>query len=324
MARVTFRDIQPNQNVTLEGMVSGDVVTNAAKNGRQYSRFTLSDKSGSIDAMLFESEDRVPKTGVVYTVAGRTELYQGKLQIKVREIGPRTTVGDDDFLKVSEFPVDEMWGVITRVISEMESTWIAQVASDIMLRPGYVEAFQTSPAATGMHHAFIGGLLEHTSQMCLTAEKLFELPFYAENLNKDLCLFGILFHDWAKLLEYDPGAGFKKTIQGMLVPHIPYCGAMIFESANKLGVPEVVRDHLMHVVLAHHGQVAWGSPVDMAIPEAAFVHYIDHLHGDVFGWLQKIESKPGEELIKHTGRTLLGQRFSDILRACEEQTPTGT
>ena len=237
-------------------------------------------------------------------------------------MGPRTTESDEDFIAISKYPVGQMWGVITEVLTNFESNYFGSVASDIMLNQGYTEAFQTGPAASGMHHAFVSGLLEHTSQMCQTALKLFELPFYSEALNKDLCLFGILFHDFCKIMEYHPGAGFKRTLQGILVPHIPMMGALIFETCNKFGVPEVIRDHMMHVVLAHHGQQAWGSPVDMAIPEAAFVHYLDHLHGDVFGWIQKIEAASKEETTKSLSRTLVVPRFSDILKTCEVTTAT--
>lgn len=317
MAKLTVKDLQPNQQVTLEAMVRGNVETKIAKTGRQFAKFVIGDKSGTLDAMFFECEGRVPTSGTVYTVSGLVDSYLGKPQIKIKELKPRTTEGDEDFLIVSKFPVDEMWGTILRVISEMQSNYFARVSSDIMLEQGYANSFKTSPAATGMHHAFLSGLLEHTSQMCLTAEKLFELPFYSESLNKDLCIFGILFHDFSKMFEYDQGLGFKKTTQGILVPHIPMMGAIIYETCNKFGIPEVIRDHMMHVVLAHHGQQAWGSPVDMAIPEAAFVHYIDHLHGDIFGWLQKIEASPGEELIRHTGRTLVAKRFDEVLKSCE-------
>ncbi len=77
---------------------------------------------------------------------------------------------------------------------------------------------------------------------------------------------------------------------------------------------------MMHVVLAHHGRVEWGSPVTMNIPEAGFVHYIDHLHGDVFGWTQKLESDgAGQEILrmKYGGNELVVERFSDILKKCE-------
>jgi 3'-5' exoribonuclease len=172
-----------------------------------------------------------------------------------------------------------------------------------------------------MHHAFQGGLLEHTLQMTECADALLKLPFF-EPLNRDLCLFGILFHDFGKIFEYHPDHGFKKTIQGVLVPHIPMMGALIFETCNKFGVPEIIRDHLVHVVLAHHMQLAWGSPVIPAVPEAAFVHYVDNLHGTVFGWLQKIEankSSGSEILTKWDGvnSALLATPFTTILKTVE-------
>ncbi|NBO55884.1 MAG: HD domain-containing protein, partial [Actinobacteria bacterium] len=219
---------------------------------------------------------------------------------------------DEEFDRVSQFPVDEMWSRIVSAIVGMQNAQIRDIASDIMFGQGLEEAFKKAPAASSMHHAFQAGLLEHTSQMVEIAHKLFELPFIRNALNKDLCVFGILFHDFGKIFEYEHTGGFKHTIQGRLVPHIPMTAAIIFETANKLAVSEIVRDHLMHVVLAHHGKVEHGSPVDMAVPEAAFVHYVDNLHGDVYGWIQKMEETKNET-VKHGSRHIITKRFDAIL-----------
>jgi 3'-5' exoribonuclease len=172
-----------------------------------------------------------------------------------------------------------------------------------------------------MHHAFKGGLLEHTLQMLQTGETLLKLPFYAEVLNKDLCLFGLMMHDFSKIFEYSPTAGFKKTIHGVLVSHIPKTACLIELSADKFGVPDEIKDHLQHVVLAHHGCLEYGSPVDMATPEAMFVHYIDNLHGDIFGVVQKMatEVPAGAEIWKHpvTRKNLVVKRFNEVLKEYE-------
>jgi 3'-5' exoribonuclease len=304
-----------------------EVKTGVTKRNTQFARGTLSDKSGSVVFVMWDLGPSIPAVDTIYHVTGSVSEYEGKPQIKIERLAPRESTDDEDFAVTSSYSVEEMWAKVCGYIEGFESTYFRTVAFDLMHQQGFEEGFRISPAASYMHHAFVGGLLEHTSQMCETVEKLFTLPFYRDALNKDLCMFGVLFHDFGKMFEYQQSAGFKKTVQGLLVPHIPMTSQLVFETCNKFGVPEVIRDHMCHVILAHHGKLAYGSPVDMATPEAAFVHHVDNLHGDVFGWIQKIATSTHEEYIKHSDRQLITVRFSEVLRACEEReatTPTSS
>ena len=294
-----------------------DVSTGTTKRNTQFIKCKLADKTGSVVAVWWDWDGKALPGGVM-RVEGQVSEYQGLPQIVISGLFPRETVSDEDFEKTSKYDPASMWQVISSAVDDMESAFIKDVSMDILYGQGYQDAFKRCPAATSMHHAFSAGLLEHTSQMVQLAKSALNLPFMAEALNKDLCLFGIIFHDFGKIFEYEHTGGFKHTLQGRLVPHIPMTSAIIYETCNKFSVPEVVRDHMMHVVLAHHGRMEWGSPVDMAIPEAAFVHYIDNLHGDVFGWIQKIEESKAE-LAKHGSRNLLTQRFSTVLTEIERR-----
>lgn len=307
--------------VRIDLMVS-TVRVGETKTGKNAVWLDLQDRSATLPAVKWDynpATDGTFEQGKVYWFEGYTAEYKGKPQIKLDRASPYSASMLDPTLyeKITQFSIPEMWDKIVGYVESMENDTVRSVARDILLNQGYEEAFRNGPAATGMHHAFKGGLLEHTSQMCETTDQLFGLPFYSQNLNKDLCLFGVIFHDFGKIFEYKQDSGFAKTLQGFLVPHIPMMGAIIFETCNKLEVPEIIRDHLMHIVLAHHGQVQWGSPVDMAFPEAGFVHYIDHLHGDVFGWLQRMEGSKEEVLNERGKRTLVNKRFSAILEECE-------
>lgn len=274
---------------------------------------SISDITGSMHAVWWEYDGK-PYSGVVHIVGEvETDKRNGGTQLKIQSISPRTTTSDEEFEKISKHDPESMWQTIQTAITNIDNADIRMVLSCIFYDDRYTEAFKCSPAATGMHHAFKHGLLEHTSQMVETVDALFKLHCYYSNLNKDLCMFGVLMHDFCKIFEYSQKIGYPKTIQGILVPHIPMGGAIIYETCVRFGVPEVIRDHMMHVVLAHHGQQEYGSPVDMAIPEAGFVHYIDHLHGDVFGWLQKIETSKGE-FEQVFNRKLVVKRFDDILQ----------
>ncbi len=312
--RVEIQSLQSGQQVD-EDYLLRDVKTGTTKRGTPFIRCQLCDKSGSVVAVFWNWDGREIPSGVV-RVRGRVDEYQGVPQIVIESIAARESTSDESFIKTTRYSVEGMWNEILSAIYDMENHHIRAVAYHLFVEGGYAQAFKTSPAATTMHHAFQGGLLEHTHQMVEVARKLFELPFLSTVLNKDLCLFGIIFHDFGKIFEYEHGGTFQPTVQGKLVPHIPMTGALIFEAANKHGVPEIVRDHMMHVVLAHHGCMEYGSPVDMAIPEAAFVHYVDNMHGDIFGWKQATSQAVGDT-VRHGGRQLLVRSFNEVLEGLQ-------
>lgn len=296
------------------------------KKGGDYFMFKISDRTGQMEARLWDAKApgaQFLKEGAIVRIQGVLEEYKGTIQINVKGVNPRQSVTDEDFIRSSKYQIENMWAMLTGFVASIENAWLREVAEDLLLNEAWSECFKLSPAATGMHHAFVGGLLEHTWQMAECADSMLKLPFMAP-LNRDLCLFGVILHDFGKIFEYARDKGFARTLQGRLVPHIPMTAALILEAANKRNVPEIVRDHMMHVVLAHHGKIEYGSPVNMNCPEAVFIHHIDHMHGDIFGWLQRIEveSKPGDETVKipFGGSEVVVERFSNVLKRLEAAT----
>jgi 3'-5' exoribonuclease len=236
------------------------------------------------------------KIGDIVQARVAVEEYKGKLQGKLEETMPTDLViHAPDFYKASEYDPKQMW-IDFKTFMDFKAPYFKCVADELFDEES-IQLFCEAPAATGMHHAFKHGLLEHTLQMLQCSKALLSLPFFKE-LNRDLCMFGIMFHDFGKIYEYSTEPGFKRKVQGILVPHIPMVAARILEAANRYTVPEIVRDHMMHVVLAHHRLLEWGSPVTFACPEAAFIHHVDNLHGDTFGMLQK-RAEAKDETIRH-------------------------
>jgi 3'-5' exoribonuclease len=278
---------------------------------------TIADKTGKIDIKFWNMPltEFPHKVGEIVNMEIIVEDYKGKTTGKIE----RTMPLDEkpfapDFHKASAHDPVEMWAEFYKFMGKFSSPYFTSVADDLF-DPESTALFCEAPAATGMHHAFKHGLLEHTLQMLQCGEALLNLPFFHE-LNKDLCMFGIMFHDFGKIYEYSCEPGFKKKIQGLLVGHISMVSARVLEAANKYGVPEMVRDHMMHVVLAHHRLKEWGSPVTFACPEAAFVHYVDNLHGDVFGIIQKREEAKEESIsygFGDQGTKILKESFNETL-----------
>jgi 3'-5' exoribonuclease len=299
-------------------MVSG-VTLGTARNGKPFVRCKLFDRTGTINAKMWdysaEKTGGLIKDGAIIQVWGRVDEYNGALDVTMTMVGTAVDYATGDFEKCSKYDPKEMWGKFERFIEGFGDTDFGIVAKDLFSQADYKERFCLSPAATNVHHAYKHGLLEHTLQMLEMGEVLLHLDFFEEVLNKDLCMFGLMFHDFGKIFEYSAEPGFKKTTQGILVGHIPMMAAKILESCNKFGVREEIRDYMMHVVLAHHRQLDWGSPVTPACPEASFVHFVDNLHADVFQIVQKVaESK--EALVKNFGQMFIKKQFNEVANEC--------
>jgi 3'-5' exoribonuclease len=264
------------------------------------------------------------KDGAIITVVGVSGAYQGTTQIEIKTASPRQSTSDEDFIQTSKFSTDHMWQHIVGTIDGMDDVYIRSVAKDILENTAFVDAFKISPAATGFHHAFRGGLLEHTYQMLEMAEQMFKLPYFHGNLNKDLVMFGVIFHDMGKIYEYDPNPGFKRTLIGITVGHIVLVDRIIQKSCDRLGIAPVIADQLSHMVLSHHGVLEWGSPVTPKTPEAIFLHYLDNMNAKVFGMIQALDNAKKEEVIydKSQGGSIMGLRYSDIVKKVEEAQKT--
>lgn len=291
------------------------------KHGKPYASCNLVDKTGSISARLWDYEAGMHpelKDGNIVHVLGTSEDYRGATQVRINATQPALSRDMTPFVKTTKYDIEKMWSEMVKIVGEFENGNIKSVAEEILLKDEWSKLFRYNPAAKGVHHAFVGGLLEHTLEMCLMGKKLFELSFMTKNLNKDLCMFGLIFHDFGKIFEYKPEPGAGKTAQGILVSHIPHTAAIIYHVCAVLKVSDEERDHLMHVVLAHHGQIEWGSPVVPATPEAWFVHFVDNMHSQIFRAIQVLEeAKPGDDMVKHPiiRDYYVTKRFSDLIKA---------
>ena len=317
---VWIKDLSPGQTVE-EIFLVQEVKEGMASNGNPYVTMTIADKTGTLEVKEWECtlSEFPHRAGEFVNAMVKVKDYKGKINGDLVSTNHILDEPDSrDFFKASEYHPGAMWTDFVRYLEGFTHPYFQSVAKDLFDSDSVV-AFSNAPAATKLHHSFKHGLLEHTLQMLDCGKVLLDLPMWKE-LNKDLCMFGIMFHDFGKIYEYSTDPGFKKRLQGLLVPHIPMVAARIYESANKFGIPEMVRDHMMHVVLAHHRFLEWGSPVGFACPEASFVHNVDNLHGGTMGLLQA-RGEGKEEAIKYgfgdDYATILKKPFEAILKEAE-------
>ena len=260
------------------------------RKGDLYISCSLADRTGKVPARMWQATEAIfagiPPDGFIL-VKGRTEEYQGSLQIVIDALRPhaKDKVDLSEFLAVSELDVEVMWAELLEILRAVKNKPLQRLLKKFFEDREMVAGFKRAPAAMNMHHPFLGGLLEHTLNVARAAKAL--LPFYPK-LNADLVLAAVFLHDIGKMAELSSGVGIHYTDRGQLVGHITIAAVWVQEKADLLAAetaepfPAKTLDLLQHVILSHHGVHEYGSPKLPMIPEAFFLHYLDNLDAKMF------------------------------------------
>jgi len=273
------------------------------KNGDLFVMCTLADRTGQLPSRMWKASEAIynaiPVDGFLH-VKGRTEEYRGAMQFIIDACRPFPPEKVDlaDFLAVTEHDVEAMWGELVEILRGVKDQHLRLLIKKFVEDKDFVAGFKRSPAAMQMHHAFIGGLLEHTLNMARAAAAL--LPLYPR-LNADLALTGVFMHDMGKMAELSAGASISYTDRGQLVGHITIAAIWIAEKARAVAeetgepFPPHVVDVLQHIILSHHGVYEYGSPKLPAVPEAFFIHYLDNLDAKMWMTTHAVENDPNAD-----------------------------
>lgn len=282
MKELMVADLASRENQAIAGyFAAATKQARSTKSGAPYIALILSDKTGQIEARIWDDVEVQPfESGDVVAVKGQVCRFNEKLQIKVEKIrrADERDVGRyalSDFVPQTERNVDAMW-------SELEG-WAANFSDphlksllEAFLRDKEIAAdLREAPAAKGLHHAWIGGLLEHLLSLmgiCDLAAR------HYTGVNRDLLLTGVVLHDIGKLRELRWGTSFDYTLEGQLLGHITIGIGMIEEKIASIpDFPAAKRVLVEHLVLSHHGKYEFGSPKLPMTPEAIMLHYLDDL-----------------------------------------------
>ena len=252
----------------------------AKKEGGEYLALTLGDKTGQFDARMWENfADCVPmfKTGDVVKVQAVVCRFADKLQLKIdklRVAEPHEFVLGD-FVPATEKDVDELWAQLNGIMGTFTDPHLLALARSFLDDPALGSALREAPAAKSMHHAFIGGMLEHVVSMMGLCDAVAK---HYPQIHRDLLLTGALLHDIGKLTELSWGTSFDYTLEGQMLGHITIGVAQIDRKIAEIeGFPPALRILVEHLVLSHHGRYEFGSPKLPMIPEAVLLHYIDDM-----------------------------------------------
>lgn len=262
------------------------LISNATKgvtnNGSPYLTLTLQDDSGSIDGKYWDiskEQTALIEAGKVYEVHFDVLSYRGVLQAKIHKINAVDQAEIDlvDFVKHSDIPKNQLQAEIKSYINMVENPIISKLVIEIMKE--YHEEFFEYPAASKNHHNYVGGLATHVLGMLKVANQLCDTyPI----LSRDLMIAGVILHDIGKTVELSGPFMTEYTKEGKLLGHISIMQAKIFEVAEKFNLAECEEVTLIrHMVLSHHGQYEYGSPVLPMIIEAEMLQFVDNIDARV-------------------------------------------
>lgn len=271
----SFRDGEGINDIYLVRTKRSDVT----KTGKPYDKLVLSDKTGSIDAMIwdpnsagiddFDVLDYILVNAVVNT-------YQGANQLNVKRVRKCSEGEYDpaDYLPVSEYDIDTMWSELMSYKDKVKNSYLNGLLAAFFDDEEFAAKFKKCSAAKAVHHGFMGGLLEHT----LSVTKLCE--YYTKAypmLNPDLLLTVAMLHDIGKTKELSDFPQNDYTDEGQLLGHIVMGAHMAMNKMDAMeGFPEKLYSEVTHCILAHHGEYEFGSPKKPALMEAVALHFADN------------------------------------------------
>jgi len=261
------------------------------KTGSLYLQAQLSDRTGTIDARMWDASKPFFESlgnDTFLKVKGRTEIYQNKIQLIIKNIS-KTNQEDiklEDYLPGTEQDVDKMFAELKQIASSIKQPHLKSLLNLFFNDKDFCRGFCSAPAAVQYHHAFLGGLLEHTLSVAKLGSNI--APLYPD-LNKDLLICGIILHDIGKISELCYEKNFQYSDEGQLIGHLISGVLMVEEKAKQIdGFPKTLLDLLRHLILSHHGEYEWGSPKLPMTVEALALHYLDNIDAKIHAFNKAI------------------------------------
>jgi 3'-5' exoribonuclease len=303
-------DLGTEQNITTFFLVHEKEIRNT-REGKAYLRLELGDRSGTIEARMWDQFDAAVKDinrDDFVKVQARVEIYRNKPQLSLQNLRLAKPEEIDlaDFLAHTKEDVGKMYAQLLEYAGSIANPWLKKLTTGILRDPKIAARYKRAPAAKVIHHAYLGGLLEHVIGLCGLARQI--AAHYPE-LDVDLLLTAAILHDVGKLDElcYERAIGY--TVEGQLLGHI----VMEFETVSKAidaieGFPPNLKTVVQHMLISHHGQYEFGSPKLPMIREAMAFHYMDDLDSKLAAVRAALALDSGEpEWSAYSGA--LGRKF---------------
>lgn len=297
LQKVFVRDLQDKQTFNSVFLVR-DKALLTGKNGKSYISLFLGDSSGTVDARIWDNVEGLAESfqsGDIVRVKGQVQIFQNRKQVIVHRLD-KAQVDEyrmSDFVSSAERAPEEMYGELLKIAESIQDSNIRQLTLDVLKDPEIRQRLLVAPAAKSIHHAYVGGLLEHVLSICGLMKGL--AGHYQKqkiDLKLDYLLFGAIFHDIGKVWELEVGNGISYTFKGKLIGHMVMAVELVEKKASRiLGFPEDLKDLLKHIILSHHGKLEYGSPKTPMFLEAFIVAAIDDLDSKINTIAKFVESE---------------------------------
>lgn len=250
------------------------------RTGEPYLSLLLADKTGRIDAKMWDNVSEV-----LYAF-DRDDFVKVKALVQVHQNRPQLTIhklrrlNDHEVEFIDYFPCsqrdcEEMWRELLSIVADVRNSNIRELLLAFLSDPAIAARYKRAPAAKSIHHAYLGGLLEHVLSLCALSRAVAALY---RNIDEDLLIAAAVLHDVGKIHELTYDRGFGYSVEGQLLGHIPLGMRMLSDKLQAFPqFPERLRLLIEHMILSHHGQLEFGSPRVPQFTEAMLFHYLDDL-----------------------------------------------
>jgi len=306
MDKIWVKDVKEGAALKSVFLVARKAVP-TAKSGKTYLSVTLQDKTGELEARSFE---RIEELSAAFEekdyleVEGAVGTFQGRPQLRLEQVAKV----DPATLDAAEFAwapapepkkpektgyseqEEQAWKELLAIVEAVTDPHVKSLIQAFLEDEDVVGRLRRAPAAKSVHHAYVGGLLEHTVSCLKLAHRLSD---HYPQIDRDLMVAGAFFHDLAKIRELGYDRQVEYTDEGRLVGHLVMAAQWIHDKARRVGVPRDLEHHIAHLVLAHHGRSEYGSPKPPMTLEALLTHTLDELDSRVNSWLNLMGHEGG-------------------------------
>jgi 3'-5' exoribonuclease len=291
-------DLQDGQSVSTFFLVRDKEIRTSANTGKSWLQLDLADRTGSLSAKMWDNFATVAQTferDDVIRVRGRVRLYRGEKELTIEQILPagETEYALEDFLPHTQKDVEQLYASLRQEIAKVGNPWLKKLLTAVVEDPEIAAKLKRAPAAMTMHHAYIGGLLEHVVSLCGLARHVVE--HYPE-VDADLLLAAIVLHDIGKIEELNYVRGIRYTTEGELLGHIVIGLGIVRRKIDAIpNFPRPLAAIVEHLIVSHHGEYEFGSPKLPAMREAVLFHMLDDLDSKMAAMRETLAEPKGED-----------------------------
>ena len=268
------------------------------RSNKPYLNLILGDKTGQIEGRVWDPGDpRIAKDferGDMVKVRGSFSRYEDRAQVKVDQLRKALAAEADkmDMLPATSCDVSALWARLEASVESLANADLKRLLKALLADSAMAQAYREAPAARQLHHAWLGGLLEHVVSLLGMADRV--AAHYAL-LDRDLLVAGVILHDIGKIRELVWETGFDYTVEGVLLGHIQMGVDLVEKTIAGLpGFPDRLRTLVLHMILSHHGKLEFGSPKLPMIPEALVLNFLDDLDAKMQAMTSEFEKSARE------------------------------